>query len=140
MHRDGKSTVVFMSPDGTKWGECLGGDGNLTAMKPERPNVEPNPGYMWIRNNFWHDDGCATAAGGPCAWGVAGQLPTEVARMTLESGDGRTSEADVREGFFAWLSGVDGIDVFNQPLWVTLYDADGDQIDRLDANRGPHDW
>jgi hypothetical protein len=140
VHRDGKSTVVLTSPDGSTWGECLGEAGNLTTMKPDRPNVEPDPGYTWIRHNFWWDDGCATAAGGPCAWGLAGQLPVEVDRMTLESADGRTTEADVNEGFFAWHSEVDGIDVFNQPLWVTLYDANGDQIDRLNANRDPDTW
>jgi hypothetical protein len=138
---DGKTTAVFTSPDGARWAECQGSPGSLTVIKPtERSNVDPDPGYTWIRNNHWYDDGCETAEGGTCAWGIAGQLPNDVARMTLESADGRTSEADVHDGFFAWHSTVDGIDVFNQPLWATLYDADGDRIDRLNANPGPHDW
>lgn len=72
--------------------------------------------------------------------GAAGQTPPDVARMTFESPEGRTSDATVRDGFFAWRSAVDGVDDFNQPLWVTLYDPDGEQIERVGANRNPDTW
>lgn len=136
---DGHATAVLTSPDGTKWGQCMGSEGSEYVAVPVRANVKSDPGYTYLRHNMWHDDGCI---GGDrtCAWGIAGQIPTEIARMTFVSADGRTSAADVDDGFFAWQSTVDDIDVFNQPLWVTLYDADGDQIDRLNANRDPDEW
>lgn len=75
-----------------------------------------------------------------CSWWTYGQVPPDVYRTTFESSDGRTSDAVVRDGFFAWQSDIDDIDVFDvfdEPLWLTLYDADGDKIDRLNANRHP---
>jgi hypothetical protein len=134
------TTVVLLSPDGTTWAMCIGDDAADMATFATGSRVADDPGLNWVRVLFWNDD-CVTGVDEQvCSWGAAGQTPPDVARMTFESLDGRTSDATVREGFFAWQSAVDGIDDFNQPLWVTLYDSDGEQIDRLDANRNPDTW
>jgi len=133
------TTAVLLSPDGTKWAMCISDDADVATFATGS-RVAEDPGRNWVRVLFWNDD-CVTGVDEQvCSWGAAGQTPPDVARMTFESPDGRTSDAVVRDGFFAWQSAVDGIDDFSQPLWVTLYDSDGEQIDRLDANRNPDTW
>jgi hypothetical protein len=126
-------TAVMTSPDGTMFADCVGSGDSATAYIPLRPNVEDDPGYTSLRHRFWYDESCATTAR-PCYWGVSGQISTEVARMVFESSDGQTSEADVNDGYFAWQSELDDVDVMHQPLMVALYDADGELIDRVNAN------
>jgi hypothetical protein len=139
VYSDGTLTAVMTSPDGAMFAACVGSAHSATASIPTRPNVENDPGYTSLRHRFWFDDSCVRTEG-PCHWGVYGQISTEVARMVFESSDGQTFEADVNDGYFAWQSEVDDIDVFNSPLWVELYDADGNLIDRVNANSNPGAW
>lgn len=132
------STAILVSPDGERWAEC--GGSRSSAVLTTGMQIEEDPGYNWMRVLLWWD-GCVTGADPQvCVWAAAGQPPPGVARMIFKQADGRTTEADVRNGFFAWQSQVESIDVFNQPLWVTLYHADGAQIDRINFNRNPDTW
>jgi len=130
--------AVVTSPNGTMWASCVGHQDSATAGIPLRPNVEDDPGYTNIRNGFWYDASCARTER-PYRWAETGQIPTEIARMVFESSDGQTSEAHVHDGYFAWQAEVNDIDVFNRPLWVELYDADDNLIDRVKANNAS-DW
>jgi hypothetical protein len=139
VYSNGVLTAVMTSPDGTMFADCVGSGDSATASIPLRPNVEDDPGYTSLRNRHWYDDSCARTEN-PCHWGGSGQISTEVARMVFESSDGQTYEADVNDGYFAWQSEVTDVDVMNQPLMVTLYDADDKLIDRVNANPHPSDW
>jgi hypothetical protein len=133
------TTAVLVSPDGEQWATCFGSNDGMSSVLYGM-KVRDDPDYRDLRVGAWWD-GCETGADPElCWWGAYGQIPPNVARMTFESADGQTSEAVVRNGYYAWQSDVDAIDAFNEPLWVSLYDADGNRIDRLDFNRDLVPW
>jgi hypothetical protein len=128
------TTAVFVSPDGNRSADCTAHEPTTNASLSVDYGLEANPGYrVHVGGQY---EGCLDDDTHPCSWYAAGQIPADVVEMVFTSADGRSSEAAIRNGFFAWQSEVDGIDVFDQPLWVELYDADGVLIDRMNANPG----
>jgi hypothetical protein len=136
---DVHTTAVFLSPDGSRSADCSAYEPSRNASLAVDYGLEANPGYQ-VRVAGQYNPCAPGGSGDPCQWHAAGQIPLDVARMVFTSSDGRSSAAAIRDGFYAWQSEVDGIEVFNQPLWVEMYDADGDLIDRVNANPHPGNW
>jgi hypothetical protein len=108
--------AILLSPDERRYAYCRTDRRGVDFGDYHRSAVDIGPDY-----GAWVSFGAAQ-----------GTVPDTVARLTFETPDGTVTDATIVDGFYLWSAASS--DWGSEPVWATFYDADGDILERVDAN------